>query len=78
MAYTIITTIYARNDIQDAIDWENMQKPGLANYFLHDLEKKISVVSNNPYMYGIRYKNIRCTVTNIFSYLVHYTIDDSR
>jgi len=74
--YTIVTTVYARRDIQDAIDWENMRKPGLANYFLQDLEKKIFAISNTPFMCKIRYSNVRCAPTNIFSYLIHYTLDE--
>lgn len=78
MAYIVFTTFQARRDIQDAIDWENMRKPELANYFLQDLERKILVISATPLIYKIRYKNIRCAATNIFQYLIHYTIDESR
>jgi len=74
--YTIITTAYARRDIQDAIDWENMRKPGLGNHFLQDLEKKIYTVANQPFIYPIRYNNIRCAVTSIFSYFIHFNIDE--
>jgi plasmid stabilization system protein ParE len=76
--YTVITTIHARRDIQDAIDWENMRKPGLADYFLKDLNKKMLTVSRSPYIFAVRYKNVHCAGTDVFSYLIHYTINDDK
>ena len=78
MPYNIITTTNARRDVQDAIDWENKRKPGLSNYFLQDLEQKLLAIADTPYMCNVRYENVRCAVTNIFPYLIHYTVDDSR
>ena len=44
MPFTIITTTTnSRRDVQQAIDWENMRKPGLAAYFLDDLEKNWNI-----------------------------------
>ncbi len=77
MPYAIFTTTNARLDIQDAIDWENKRKPGLAKRFLEDLEQKLSAVVDAPYICSIRYENVRCAVTNVFQYLIHYTIDDT-
>lgn len=33
MPFTIITTANARRDIENAIEWENERKPGLAKHF---------------------------------------------
>ena len=76
MKYLIVTTANARRDVQDAIDWENMRKPGLATRFLADLDGKLMVVSNSPYLFTIRYDNVRCALTDIFPYLIHYLIDE--
>jgi hypothetical protein len=62
MSYTIITTTNARRDVQDAIEWENYRKSGLARRFLHNLNQK--------------YEKVRCVVIDVFPYLIHYTIDD--
>jgi plasmid stabilization system protein ParE len=76
--YSIITTAYARRDIQDAIDWENMRNPGLGQYFIKDLDSKIAAIANMPLISPIRYEYVRCAPTNIFSYLVHYVVDDDK
>jgi hypothetical protein len=66
MAYTIITTTNARRDIQQAIDWENMRKPGLGEYFLSDFEAKLTDLTITPAIGSIRYENVRITFTKIF------------
>ena len=78
--YNVVRTCYtsnARRDIQDAIEWENMRKLGLANRMLHNVDRKLLVVSKTPYIFSIRYANIRCVVTDVFQYLIHYTIDEA-
>lgn len=77
MLYTIITTTNARLDIQNAIDWENERSSGLGKRFFEELEQKIFTISKSPYIGSVRYENIRCVVTTIFSYLIHYTVDDT-
>jgi hypothetical protein len=78
MAYISITTTNARRDIQQAIDWENMRKPGLGEYFLSDFEAKITDLEITPALGSIRYENVRITFTKIFPYNIHYVIDDTK
>lgn len=78
MPYLIVTTTNARRDVQQAIDWENKRKPGLAKRFLADLDQILSVVANTPAIGSVRYDNVRCISTHIFQYLVHYIIDDAK
>lgn len=77
MSYSIITTANARLDVQEAISWENRRSEGLAVRFLENLEKKLLIVARSPYIYAIRYENVRCALTDVFPYLIHFTIDDS-
>ena len=77
MPYTVVTSTNARRDIQQAIDWENMRKPGLANYFLDDLEKKLDAISVTPGIGSIRYENVHLVHTKIFSYNIHYIVDEA-
>ena len=75
MLFTIITTTNARKDIQQAIDWENSRSPNLGERFLEYLSLKINVLSTTPLIGSIRYENVRCTATDVFQYLIHYTVD---
>jgi len=76
--FTIVTTTNSRRDIQDAIDWENHRKLGLATHFLEELDQKLSLISRTPYVGAIRYENVRCLPTKVFHYLIHYIVDDAQ
>jgi len=76
MAFLIQTTANARRDISTAIEWEESRSPGLGDKFWEDLSERISTISETPYMGTIRYQNVRCTITQVFPYLIHYIVDD--
>ena len=76
MPYTLVTTTNSRRDIQEAIDWENHRKTGLAIRFLEELDQKLSVISHTPHIGAVRYENVRCLPTKVFHYLIHYIVDD--
>jgi len=76
MLYSIITTTNARRDIQNAIDWEEQRKLGLAKRFIAILEQKLFSICRSPYIGSVRYANVRCIVTDVFQYLIHYIVDD--
>ncbi len=78
MRYTIVTTTNSRRDIQDAIDWENQRKQGLAIRFLEELDQKLSAISHTTYIAAVRYENVRCLPTKVFHYLIHYVVDDAQ
>jgi plasmid stabilization system protein ParE len=77
MPYRIMITGNARKDLRDAIDWENHRQTGLAERMLAMVHERIAQISDTPGMGSVRYKNIRCTAAKTFSYLIHYTVDDS-
>lgn len=76
MPYIVVTTTNARLDIKDAIEWEDKRSPGLAKRFLADLDSKLEKVAKHPYVYQARYENVRCALTEIFQYLIHFIIDE--
>ena len=75
MSFSIIITDSANRDIQKAIDWENNRSQGLGFRFYKFLQQKFTLLSNTPAIGSIRYENVRCTAIDVFSYLIHYTID---
>ena len=76
MPFRIVTTTNARKDIKQAINWENERSSDLGVRFLNDLEQRLETISQTPAIGSVRYDNVRCTTTNIFQYLIHYTVDD--
>ena len=75
MPFAVITTTNARRDIQTAIDWENSRSPNLGTRFLEYLHLKFTSLSFTPFIGSTRYENVRCTTTDVFQYLIHYTVD---
>lgn len=47
-------------DIRDASRWYNTQKIGLGNRFQTTVNKQIDELEENPQIFAIRYKEIRC------------------
>ena len=66
----------ALQDIQEAIDWYELQKDGLGERFYNNLEKSLKQLELNPY-FQIRYSGIRCLSLLTFPFMIHYTIDQT-
>jgi len=75
MPFTVNITLNARRDIQKAIDWENDRSPNLGGRFLDYLHLKFHSLSTTPFIGSVRYATVRCTTTDVFQYLIHYTVD---
>ena len=75
MPFAIITTTNARRDIQQALDWENSRNEHLGERFLEYLHLKLNTLSITPFIGRMRYENVRCTTTDVFQYLIHYTVN---
>ena len=65
----------ALNDIQDVSRWYNTQKTGLGYRFQTIVKKQIDELEENPQIFAIRYKEIRCMLVKKFPYMVHYYIN---
>lgn len=75
MLLKVVLTTNARKDIQYAIDWENERQHDLGERFFHYLDQKLFSLSSTPFIGSIRYENVRCTTTDVFQYIIHYTVD---
>ena len=67
----------ALQDIQEAIDWYELQKGGLGEKFYDHLEMSMKSLESNPY-FQVRYTSIRCLPLNIFPYMIHFSIDETK
>jgi len=63
-------------DIQDITDWYNLQKSGLGKRFQNSVIKNINSLKKNPYIFAIRYNEIRCVPVKGFPYLIHYHLNE--
>lgn len=62
-------------DIQEITDWYNEQQSGLGARFQKTAIQQINSLSNDPQIYAIRYKQIRCVAIKKFPYMAHFYIN---
>ena len=63
-------------EIQDITVWYNDQREGLGKKFQLTAIRQINNLCDNPYIYAIRYKQIRCMLLKKFPYMVHFYINE--
>lgn len=73
--YQIKIDIQALTDIQDISLWYGIQNSGLGKRFKNTVVSQINKLSENPQLYAVRYKEIRCMLVNKFPYMVHFYIN---
>lgn len=64
------------NDIQEAVQWYNVQQKGLGTRFLLTVKKQLKTLDNSALHYSIRYDDIRCMPIKKFPFLVHYRVNE--
>jgi mRNA-degrading endonuclease RelE of RelBE toxin-antitoxin system len=63
-------------DIQEIKKWYNDIQGGLGNKFRNIVMEQIKSLKNDPQIYAIRYKEIRCMIVKQFPYMVHFYINE--
>lgn len=74
--YSLKIDIDAFKDIQRAVEWYELQVLGLGNRYKSQVKKQINSLKKNPYLFSIKYKDIRCRKIEKFPFLIHYTINE--
>ncbi len=66
----------AIDDIQENADWYIEQKDGLGYEFKKHSIIEARSLGKAPYIYAIRYNEIRCMPLKRFPYMIHYYINE--
>jgi mRNA-degrading endonuclease RelE of RelBE toxin-antitoxin system len=77
LRFQIKIDIDAFNDIQETFEWYEMHLKGLGLRYKTETKKQINSLQKDPYLFSIKYNEIRCRKIKKFPFLIHYTIDDS-
>lgn len=73
--YRIKISSEALYDIRDIALWYDTQKTGLGIRFQNAIIKQIETIAENPHIFAIRYKEIRCMVVKKFPYMIHFYLN---
>lgn len=63
-------------DIQTITAWYDDVSAGLGERFQKTVISHINSLNQNPQIYAIRYKQIRCALMKKFPYMVHFFINE--
>ena len=78
MHYFLQIDVDALHDINQAADWYEIQLKGLGNRFKQQTKKQITSLKKDPYLFSIKYNEIRCRKIEKFPFLIHYKIDEEQ
>lgn len=74
MNYKVIIFAEAKLDIKETANWYNNKQQGLGKRFITSVKNEISIIRQNPFLYEIRYDDVRTTLIETFPYLIHFDI----
>lgn len=77
MNYKIILFAEAKRDIRETAAWYNDKQSGLGKRFTAAVKNEIAIIRQNPFLYEIRYDDIRTALIDTFPYLIHFDIINS-
>jgi hypothetical protein len=72
MIYEIFITPSALSDISEGVDYYNTKAKDLGYKFADDIENNFRIISLNPKVFSIRYKNVRGKLLKKFPFLILY------
>jgi mRNA-degrading endonuclease RelE of RelBE toxin-antitoxin system len=76
LLFQIKIDIDAFNDIQETSEWYEMQLKGLGLRYKNQTKRQINSLKQNPYLFTVKYDEVRCRKITKFPFLIHYTIDE--
>lgn len=78
MKYEVLIRDEAEQDIKSAMLWYGDENEELAKVFATKLSNAIDIIRNNPFLFSVKYRNVRMTFLSKFPYGIHYTIEGRR
>ncbi|MFK7756235.1 MAG: type II toxin-antitoxin system RelE/ParE family toxin [Flavobacteriales bacterium] len=76
--YKVIILQKAQIDTRRASEWYNQQQKGLGKKLIKQFRKRVKQIKKDPLSCEVRYLNIRTASTEVFPYMIHYTIEEEQ
>jgi len=74
--YSLIIHPFAEYDLKIAADWYYLQKEGLDQNFIEEIEKTILRIKQNPRQFAFVRKKMRMAIVKRFPYGLYYYVTD--
>lgn len=66
----------AEQDLSEARDWYEAQRPGLGDEFLTAVDSRFEHIMDFPESYAVVYRGVRAAGLHRFPYVVYYRLTD--
>jgi plasmid stabilization system protein ParE len=76
MSGRLIVRPSAEEDLSEARDWYEAQRPGLGGEFLTAVDECFEHIIDFPELFGVEYKGVRPAGLRRFPYVVYYRITE--
>jgi len=77
VSYTVLYHNAVKLDISEAKDWYKSRRLGLEKRFSAEVKNAIIQLSEDPYLFEKKYKEVRVVYTKIFPFGVHYYLNET-
>ncbi len=78
MRYSLFVKPEAELDIMKSAKWYEGKQENLGIRFLDEVDDKLSLITQDPLHYQIRYKNTRWALVDHFPYAIHFIIEEDK
>jgi plasmid stabilization system protein ParE len=78
MSLPIALTPDARDDIDDARAWYEVQQTGRGDAFLDEVRDQLTVIEQNPHQYGLVSRKVRAAPLPASKYIIYYRIETNQ
>ena len=75
-AYALIVTLQAFNDVAQARDWYERQRPGLGADFVSKVGETFAMIESNPQFYPVLVKDARRANMKRFPYGIWFKVEE--
>lgn len=77
MNYIVLYHQAVKKDISEAKNWYQSRRKGLEKRFASEVKSSIIHLSEDPYLFEKRYKDVRIIFTRVFPFGVHFHLNES-
>ena len=78
MAFELVVSEAAEQDIENAIGWYQNQRPGLGVEFQNELFEAVNRLGGRPRLFQEKYKKMRVCYLKRFPYGIHFKLDEGK
>lgn len=78
MNYKLVFTSSTDHDLNKIKVWYDQINPELTNNLLVNFGKKLDRIKENPFLYELRYRDIRVGFIDRFEYGIHFIIKEDQ